>query len=48
MNNTINRIKVFFKGKPTRIIIALLVIAANVLLQAPSTFTGPTQHRSTC
>jgi hypothetical protein len=28
MNNTINRIKVFFKGKPARIIIALLVIAA--------------------
>ena len=28
MNNTINKIKLFFKGKPARIIIALLVIAA--------------------
>jgi hypothetical protein len=28
MNNTINKIKLFLKDKPVRIIIALLIIAA--------------------
>ena len=42
MNNTINKFKLFFKGKPARIIIALLVIAVNTPLQVPSNFTAPT------